>query len=114
MTGPAFSDYVFFNPRNPSTHLLKLPKTWKNALKKAKINYFPIYNLRATFASRLSAAGTADNLVAGLLGHSTPSIVHTYAKVLDEYRRDAIKKLEEYRQDHQAKQDESTADVIIQ
>jgi hypothetical protein len=24
-------------------------------------------------------------------------IIHTYAKVLDEYRRDAVKKLEEYR-----------------
>jgi integrase len=113
MTGPAFSPYLFFNPRNPDAHLLKLPKTWTKTLKKAKIEYFPIYNLRATFASRLSAAGNSDNLVAGLLGHSTASIVHTYAKVLDEYRRDAIKKLEGYRQDHQPKPDEATPDVVI-
>jgi integrase len=113
MTGPVFSNYVFFNPRNPGTHLLKLPKTWKNTLKKAKIEYFPIYNLRACFASRLSAAGNSDNLVAGLLGHSSASIVHTYAKVLDEYRREAIKKLERYRQDHQAGADEPTTDGII-
>jgi integrase len=113
MTGPAFSSYLFFNPRNVDAHLLKLPKTWTKTLKKAKIEYFPIYNLRATFASRLSAAGNSDNLVAGLLGHSTPSIVHTYAKVLDEYRRDAIRKLEGYRQNHQAKPDEPTTDVVI-
>jgi integrase len=62
-----------------------------------KIPFFPIYNLRATFASRLSAAGLPDNLVAGMLGHSNPSILQTYAKVVDEYRRDAIRKLESYR-----------------
>lgn len=114
MTGPAFSKYVFFNPRNPSTHLLKLPKTWASALKKAKIDYFPIYNLRATFASRLSAAGTPDNLVAGLLGHSSPSIVHTYAKVLDEYRRDAIKKLEEHRESQKSISGEPITTVTVQ
>jgi len=113
LTGPSFSQYVFFNPRNPTAHLLKLPKTWTRALKQAKIDYFPIYNLRATFASRLSAAGTSDNLVAGLLGHSSPSIVHTYAKVLDEYRRDAIKKLEQHRQSHQPRSDEPEVETIV-
>jgi hypothetical protein len=32
------------------------------------------------------------------MGHSSTGMIQTYAKVLDEYRRDAIKKLEEYRQ----------------
>jgi integrase len=70
--------------------------------------------LRATFASRLSAAGTPDNLVAGLLGHSSPSIVHTYAKVLDEYRRDAIKKLEEHRRSQKSIPGEPSATVAVQ
>jgi len=74
----------------------------------------PTYNLRATFASRLSAAGTPDNLVAGLLGHSSPSIVHTYAKVLDEYRRDAIKKLEEHRQSQKSISGEPSTTVTVQ
>jgi integrase len=92
-----------------------MPKTWKSALKKAKVPYFPIYNLRATSAIRLSAAGNPDNLVAGLLGHSSPSIVHTYAKVLDEYRREAIKKLEQHPQSHQPKEEaRQTPPAVIQ
>jgi len=72
-------------------------------LKDAKIEYFRIYDLRANFASRLSAAGTPDNLVAGVLGHQTASIVSTYTKVVDEYRKDAMRKLETYREEQQKK-----------
>jgi integrase len=98
MAGPAFSEYIFFNDRNPATHLLKLPKTWARALRDAKIQYFPIGNLRHTFASRLQEAGASPVTLAQILGHASTGIIQTYAKVLDEFRRDAIKKLEEYRQ----------------
>jgi integrase len=94
LTGPKASSYVFANPHNPNVHLKSVRKTWDRALKGAKVEKRPIYNLRATFASRLSAAGESDNLVAGMLGHSSPSIVNTYAKVVDEYRRSAIQKLD--------------------
>lgn len=47
---------------------------------------------------RLSAAGEADLLVVQMMGHSTASILQTYVKVMDEYRRDAIRKLEAFRQ----------------
>ena len=30
------------------------------------------------------------------MGHSSPSILQTYAKAIDEYRRSAISKLESY------------------
>jgi integrase len=98
LAGAAVSDYVFFNPTNPTMHLLKLPKTWKRALKNAKIEYFPIYNLRHTFASRMNAAGTTQLTISQMLGHSSVSIVQTYAKLVDENRRDAIQKLTELRQ----------------
>ena len=63
----------------------------------AEIDYFWIYNLRHTFASRLSAAGVSDLFVAQMIGHSSPSIVQTYAKAIDEHKRDAIRKLESLR-----------------
>ena len=44
----------------------------------------------------LVAAGAPDNLVAGVIGHSSTSIVQTY-------RRDAIRKLEAYRNEQQEK-----------
>lgn len=97
LAGPKFSTYVFANPHSPEGHLKSVRKTWDRALKCAKVEKRPIYHLRATFASRLSAAGTSDNLVAGMLGHSSPGIVNTYAKIVDEYRRAAIQKLEELR-----------------
>jgi integrase len=100
LMGPDFSPFVFPNPSNPANHLKSVRKPWATALKDAKIDFFRIYDLRANFASRLSASGNSDNLVAGVIGHSTTSIVQTYAKVVDEYRRDAIRKLEAFRQRH--------------
>jgi len=97
ITGPAFSQFVFGNPNNSAVYLKSVRKTWTRALREAGLPYFPIYNLRATFASRLSAAGASDNMVAGMLGHSSTSIVGTYAKVVDEFRRQTIKQLESFR-----------------
>jgi integrase len=94
VTGPNFSPYVFANAKRPEVHLKNVRKTWARALKAIKLGWRPIYDLRATFASRLSGLGTADNQVAGMLGHSSPSIVSTYAKVTDEYRHAAIQKLD--------------------
>jgi integrase len=64
-------------------------------LKSAGIPYFPIYYLRHTFASRLTAAGVSPVTIAQMLGHSSTQIVPRYAQVLDQNRLDAMKKLEE-------------------
>jgi integrase len=96
--GPEFSAYVFPNMRNPELPLKDVRRAWAKALKLAKIPYFWLYSLRHSHASRLSAAGVSDLFVAQMIGHSTPSIVQTYAKAVDEYRRDAIRKMENLRQ----------------
>ena len=108
LVGPEFSRFVFPNLKNPSFHVKSVKKSWATTLKLAGIDFFPIYNLRATFASRLSAAGVADLFVAQMMGHSTPSILQTYAKVIDEYHRNAIDKLEAFRQAQDTKKDENT------
>ena len=87
--------------RNPKRHLTQICKSWANALKLSGIPYFWLYNLRHTFCSRLSAAGVSDLFVAQMMGHSSPSIVQTYAKAIDEYKRDAIRKLESLRPEYQ-------------
>ena len=97
LTGPEFSMYVFANPSKPQSHLKGVRKTWARALKEAQIGFFPIYNLRATFASRLSAAGVPDVFVSQMMGHAG-GLLQTYAKAITEYRRDAIRKLEAYRE----------------
>jgi len=95
LVGPEFSENVFPEFENRRHKLLNAGrKAWANALKKAKLPYFPIYNLRHTFASRLTAAGVSPIVIAQLLGHSTTQIVPRYVQVLDQNRTDAIKKLE--------------------
>jgi hypothetical protein len=45
-----------------------------------------------------------DLIVAQMMGHSSAGILQTYAKVIDEYRRDAIRKLEAFRRAFHDKQ----------
>jgi integrase len=66
-------------------------------LEAAGLAYFWLYDLRHTFASRLTEAGVSPLFVAQIMGHSSPSILQTYAKAIDEYRRSAISKLQALR-----------------
>jgi integrase len=91
------SPFVFPNMSNPSKPLGSIKKTWSTTLRKAKIEPFPIYSLRATFSSRLSAAGVPDVFVSQMLGHAG-GLLQKYSKAVDEYQRDAIRKLEDLRE----------------
>ena len=104
MLGPEFSPFVFPSLRTPATPMKDIRASWAKALKDAGLDYFWIYNLRHTFASRLSAAGVSDLFVAQLIGHSTPGILQKYSKAIDQYRRDAVRKLEYLRTVHIAQQ----------
>ncbi|MGB2677298.1 MAG: site-specific integrase [Candidatus Acidiferrum sp.] len=97
--GPEFSEYVFANPQQPKTHLRDVRRAWLRALEAAGLEYFWVYDLRHTFASRLTAAGVSPLFVAQIMGHSSSSgILQTYAKAIDEFRRSAITKLESFRE----------------
>jgi hypothetical protein len=49
-----------------------------------------------------------------MLGHSSTGIVMTYAKAIDEARRDAIRKMEEFRRSHKAGSGEMQPQGTIQ
>lgn len=100
MLGPEFSPFVFPNMWTPAKPRNDIRHAWEKALKDAGLDHFWLYNLRHTFASRLSAAGVADLFVAQMIGHSSPGILQKYSKAIDEYRRDAVRKLEEMRAEH--------------
>jgi len=72
-------------------------KAWASALKRAGIPFFPIYNLRHTFASRMTGAGVSTITIARMLGHASTQIVPRYAQVLDQNRLDAVEKMEAHR-----------------
>jgi len=98
LVGTDFSEWVFPNFSNRRHQLQGGRKAWASTLKKAGLPYFPIYYLRHTFASRLTAAGVSPVTVAQMLGHSSTQIVPRYAQVLDQNRLDAMKKLEGLKQ----------------
>lgn len=91
------SDYVFFNPQRPSTHIHSVKTAWHNALKLAGIPRFPIYQCRHTFATRLARLGVSDTIIDQLLGHSPRGVLRFYTARVPEYLRDAINLLEKLR-----------------
>jgi integrase len=97
LVGPEFSPWVFPTFTNRRHPLQGGRKAWAGVLKKAGIAFFPIYNLRHTFASRMTAAGVSPITIAQMLGHSSTQIVPRYAQVLDQNRVEAVKKLESLR-----------------
>jgi integrase len=82
-------------------------------LNAAGLEHFWIYDLRHTFASRVTQAGVSPIfVVAQMMGHSSPSgVLQTYAKAINEYKRSAISKLEALREAHSAR---STGQQLIQ
>src|SRR2546425_9863855 len=65
------SPYLFPSDENPSGHQKTLKTVWSATLRRAQVPYFRIYDLRSTYATRLSAGGVADEWVTQLLrqGH---------------------------------------------
>jgi integrase len=96
--GPKLSPFVFPNFKIPSQPMKDVRQGWAKALKDAGLPPdLWLYNLRHSFASRLSAAGVSDLFVAQMIGHSSPTILQKYSKAIDEFRRDAVRKLEDFR-----------------
>jgi integrase len=101
--------HVFPNVRSVDAPLRDIHRAWKDLLIKAEVPDMWLHDLRATFASRLSACGLSTFQIAQLLGHSSGRIVAVYAKSFDEGRRDAILRLESYRANHER----SSPDIVV-
>ena len=109
--GPHFSEYVFAKPGHSEVHLRDVRAEWKNAVRAAGLEHFWLYDLRHSFASRVTQAGVSPIFVVQIMGHSNPSILQTYAKAINEYKRSAISKLEALREAHSV---QSTRQQLIQ
>jgi hypothetical protein len=57
----------------------------------------------------LTHAGVSPIFVAQILGHAGVSILNTYARTIDEFKRDAIHKLEDLRDNHVSRQERPPA-----
>lgn len=61
----ADSEYLFprRTKRGRKPYICSLKKVWPTTLKRAGVPYFSLYELRHTFATRLSVGGVADHCV---------------------------------------------------
>jgi integrase len=84
---------LFPGDQTPTTHLKSVKTAWRNTLRRAGIPYFRIYDLRSTFATRLSAGGVADEWVTQMLRQGDSQVFKKYSQMKLQMRREALEKL---------------------
>jgi integrase len=87
------SPYLFRSDGNPSGHLRTLKTVWQATLRRAKVRYFRIYDLRSTYATRLSAGGVADEWVTQMLRQGDAQVFKKYSQMKLQMKREALEKL---------------------
>jgi integrase len=70
-----------------------LKTVWTKALLRAKVPYFRIYDLRSTYATRLSADGVADEWVTQLLRQGDSQVFKRYSQMKLQIKREALEKI---------------------
>src|SRR6185312_7855605 len=90
------SEYLFPSPitTGKRPHMTNLRKVWADTLKKAGVPYFAPYELRHTFATRLSAGGVADHMVTQMLRQSDSEVFKLYSQAKLGMMREALAKLD--------------------
>jgi len=99
IAGPGI--YLFPSDKNPSGHQTTLKTVWHKTLRRAKISYFRIYDLRSTYATRLSAGGVADEWVTQMLRQGDAKVFKKYSQMKLQMKREALEKIN--RQANEAK-----------
>src|ERR1700722_1796690 len=76
------SEYLFPSPklRARKPYMTNLRKVWAGTLKRAGVPYFAPYELRHTFATRLSAGGVADHMVTQMLRQGDAEVFKLYSQ----------------------------------
>jgi integrase len=86
--------YVFPSPQNLSKPIQSVRRAWRTALDKAGVSYFPIYNLRHVFCTRLSWVAP-DAVVQRAMRHSSPETKRHYQLGMVDQVREGIERANE-------------------
>ena len=86
-------EFLFPSDLNKKGHLRSIRTAWKKALKRAEIPYFRFYDLRSTYATRLSAGGVADEWVIRLLRQGDSQVFKKYSQMKLQMKREALDKI---------------------
>ncbi len=85
--------FLFPSDRNRSGHQITFKTVWSKTLRRAKVPYFRIYDLRSTYATRLSAGGVADEWVTQMLRQGDAQVFKKYSQMKLQMKREALEKL---------------------
>lgn len=90
------SEYLFPSPKANAQkpYMTNLRKVWAATLKKAGVPYFAPYELRHTFATRLSAGGVADHMVTQMLRQGDAEVFKLYSQAKLGMMREALARLD--------------------
>ena len=91
LAGPG--EWLFPSSKYSDRSQANFKKTWERTLRKAAVPYFRLYDLRSTFATRLSAGGVADEWVTQLLRQTDAKVFKKYAQMKLQMKREALTKL---------------------
>ena len=92
------SEYLFPSPkrRAEKPYMTNLRKVWAGTLKRARVPYFAPYELRHTFATRLSAGGVADHMVTQMLRQGDAEVFKLYSQAKLGMMREALTRLDRH------------------
>ena len=90
------SEYMFPSPKRNAKkpYMTNLRKAWTTTLRRAGVPYFSIYELRHTFATRLSAGGVADHFVTQMLRQGDSGVFKRYSQAKLNMMREALAQLD--------------------
>lgn len=91
LAGPG--PWLFPSSRNPTEHQAAFKKTWERTLRRAGVRYFRLYDLRSTYATRLSAGGVADEWVTQMLRQTDVKVFKKYSHMKLQMKREALTRL---------------------
>lgn len=96
------SEYLFPSPKPKAKrpYLTALRKPWARTLRRADVPYFSLYELRHTFATRLSAGGVADHFVTQMLRQGDAKVSKRYSQAKLNMMREALARLDRHANEH--------------
>ncbi len=91
VSGPG--PFLFPSEENPDGYQKTFKTVWHATLRRASVRYFRIYDLRSTYATRLSAGGVADEFATQLLRQGDAKVFKKYSQMKLQMKREALAKL---------------------
>ena len=85
--------FLFPSDLNPTGYQVELKTVRQKTLRRAKVPYFRIYDLRSTYATRLSAGGVAAEWVTQLLRQGDSQVFKRYSQMKLQMKREALEKI---------------------